>query len=274
MIGPQFFSIDTVLIYRTHSLRERVATCRVEQNKHLFVEADIFVTILCLREMSQRPLQYQFRPNTITYRAALIFNGFYIPSQLCRFVIIRTKLGVTMSAVEKMALLLEGSLNHHEAQILLRQNRDDPNSVEMVCGTPSKLEKEIKKHHDAEEDDITISKTLYLREGKVLSVRFRGNILCRSQDVDLRLAFNSHLLSRIRFDVQEIDKFAQKSIHCYRGFVQVFTSGFIPKLVPPADDNSRDKSRASVAIKTPQFIYISGDILLSELLVSLPKVRG
>ena len=40
---------------------------------------------------------------------------------------------------------------------------------------------------------------------------------------ELRLVYNSNLRSRLEFQVVVEDRFAQKSIDMYRGFVQLFT---------------------------------------------------
>ena len=75
-----------------------------------------------------------------------------------------------------------------------------------------------------------------------------------------KFIFNSHIRTRIDFSVVEIDTFAQKGIDCYRGFVQFFTRGMVRKEV--LDSNKKR------VVKTEE-----GDLLLAEMLISLPKVR-
>jgi len=40
---------------------------------------------------------------------------------------------------------------------------------------------------------------------------------------ELRMVFNSNMLTKLEFQVSVEDRFAQKSIEVYRGFVQLFT---------------------------------------------------
>ena len=58
----------------------------------------------------------------------------------------------------------------------------------------------------------------------------------------------------------EIDTFAQKGIDCYRGFGQVYTWGLVRREL--LDDNKKK------VVKMEE-----GDLLLAEMLISLPKVR-
>ena len=89
----------------------------------------------------------------------------------------------------------------------------------------------------------------------------------------LRLAYNTHIRNKLGFFVTEIDKFAQKSLECYRGFVQVYTRGIINKSVPREDSEGRDTdSRSRSKNQAMKTIQVEGDILLCELLVNLAKV--
>ncbi|XP_041352496.1 uncharacterized protein LOC121370984 [Gigantopelta aegis] len=83
------------------------------------------------------------------------------------------------------------------------------------------------------------------------------------------IVYNSHISSKVNFRVIELDKFAQKAIASYRGFAQVVTKGLVPKVISVDD---RDKSRSSAQQhKAPVIEMIPGNLLLCELLISIPK---
>ena len=91
------------------------------------------------------------------------------------------------------------------------------------------------------------------------------------KEKSLRLAYNTHIRNKLSFLVTEIDKFSQRSLECYRGFVQVYTRGIINKSVPKEDD-SRDTDSRSRSKNIPmKIIQVEGDVLLCELLVNLAK---
>ena len=118
---------------------------------------------------------------------------------------------------------------------------------------------------DGYDDGPSPSKELIMHEGQLLKIKFRGNV----QDVtngDLKLSFNTYIKARTNFKVKEIDKFAQKSIDCYRGFAQVFTPGMVKRLVP------RDEEAAKQKNPPMKEVLEEGDVLMCELLISLPKV--
>ena len=75
----------------------------------------------------------------------------------------------------------------------------------------------------------------------------------------MQFVFNSHIKTKLDFSVVEIDRFAQKGINCYRGFAQVFVRDMVEQEVVNED-------------KQKSIVMVEGDVLLTEMLVSLPKV--
>lgn len=74
------------------------------------------------------------------------------------------------------------------------------------------------------------SQEVFLKEGQKIEVRFRGN-LQPDEEVDLIMAYNSHIRCQLDMYVAEIDKYAQKSFDSYRGFAQFYVEGEILKVL-------------------------------------------
>ena len=180
-----------------------------------------------------------------------------------RLMVLRTKVGVTDQEVEKMAQLLESSLKQRAVQIILRQRSDDAFDAVLQCTNLSKSERFQRK---LTEEGFGLgplpSKEIITEEGKKMCIRFRGNIK-EADDIQLDFVFNSHIRTRLDFSLVEIDRFAQKGINCYRGFVQVYTKGLVEN-IEPREEKPKTQNQPVV--------LVDGDVLLCELLVSLPKV--
>ncbi len=80
-----------------------------------------------------------------------------------------------------------------------------------------------------------------------------------------KMAFNSHIKARWDFDVCVLDNFAQKSLDCFRGFCQFYSTQTATRMKTLQEDNNRKP-----LILTEE---VEEEYLLCELLLSLPKVR-
>jgi hypothetical protein len=86
------------------------------------------------------------------------------------------------------------------------------------------------------------------------------------EEAATKFVYNSHIQAELTFDVVEIDKFAQNGIDCFRGFAQFYTRGFVPK-VPETEEEKARVKKAGAKVE-----MVMDDILLCEMLISLPKV--
>ncbi len=155
--------------------------------------------------------------------------------------------------VEKIASLLEASLKERVVHFILRQRAQDPKDVVILCTTPAKSERLEKKLSEelGYDHGPPPSNDLIVHEGTKMSIQFRGNIQKDEEESagnDLHFVFNSHIRTRQEFVVHEVDRFAQKSINCYRGFAQICTGGLVEKTVPL--DEEKAKQNKSTPTKT------------------------
>ena len=153
-------------------------------------------------------------------------------------------------------------MKQREVQILLKQKTDSPGEVVVQCVNLQKVDRILRKlAEDGYEDGPEPSPELIMREGQQVMFDFRGNIENMTENLP-RFVFNSHIRTKLTFDVRVIDKFAQKGIHCYRGFGQCFTKGLIPRDYVTEGDRGTKLNT----------VLEEGNILLCEMLISLPKV--
>ena len=186
-------------------------------------------------------------------------------NSLTRFLLLRTKPGVTRSQAAKIAALLQKSLKQCMVQIILRQRNDDPTKIVVQCVNLNKSERlQRKLSEDGYDDGPAPSPELNVREGQALKLCFRGNIN-DEEGKKHKMVFNSHIRTKLDFSVKEVDKFAQKCIDCYRGFGQVYSRGLVAKQVRIEVEDSRAPAKV-------QTVWEEEDILLCEMLISLPKV--
>ncbi|XP_062566933.1 death domain-containing protein 1-like, partial [Saccostrea cucullata] len=181
-----------------------------------------------------------------------------------RFILVKTKQGVSPLSIEKIANHVEKAIHHRTMHVILRQRSDDPNEIVMMCCPASKTEKIIKKlGEEGFDEGPPPSKDIIVKEGQILTVGFRGNIQCDNDD-DIKMVFNTFIRGRKEFSVEEIDKFAQKSFPFYRGFAQVFTKVMVQRPVVAAD-------KAKAPQKPGAMEWVEEDVLLTELLINIPK---
>ena len=70
------------------------------------------------------------------------------------------------------------------------------------------------------------------------------------------MVFSNNMPSRLEFRVVVEDRFAQKSIDVYRGFVQLFTDSAETSRLPSQSDNRRPRPTAGsqTAAKVPRYL--------------------
>jgi hypothetical protein len=99
-----------------------------------------------------------------------------------------------------------------------------PKEIIVSCAHSNRAERAVRKFEEiGYEEGPSPSKDILVREGQVLELSFRGNIQCQENSGNLKLLFNTHIRSRLAFSAEEIEKFAQKSFHTYRGFLQIYS---------------------------------------------------
>ena len=134
--------------------------------------------------------------------------------------------------IEKMASLLERTVNQRNVKIFLRQRHDDVSDVIVTCTSSKKADRALKQLEESGYvEGPNPSPDLTLHEGQNLYMKFRGNIHVVTENPDLGFIFNTHIQTTRQFTIDEKDRFAQKSLPCYRGFVQVRTMSY--DLFPP-----------------------------------------
>ena len=191
---------------------------------------------------------------------------------------------------------------HLPVQIVLKQHAHYPNKVALTCATSLNgppLERALRELADegyTQGPAPTVE--LRLREGQLIDVSFRGNLKQVEEDDDdegdctrgsgrfvPRCAFHSNIPFRLRFSVEEIDKFAQKGFDRYRGFVQLSTfytpplrrgtsAGAGIGMAAGEGGGGSGSGGGGGGVQPAQAIYFRhGRHLLAELMASLPKVK-
>lgn len=192
---------------------------------------------------------------------------FEIKETVFKFLILRTKRG--HMDVERVAYTLEKTLGQKSAKLIIRQSNENLSELIVQCvnSVSSKriLGKLVEEGYEAGPQP---SNDLILKEGEIIRLDFRGNIKPEAE-FDNYLVYNSQIRAKLNFLVTEIDKFAQKSIDCYRGFVQFYTKKIVKKAVKSEpNDSSTGRSNQKNVIK---YEDVAENVLLTELLVQLPK---
>ncbi|WAR07099.1 DTHD1-like protein [Mya arenaria] len=177
-----------------------------------------------------------------------------------RLLLLRTKPGKKLRAVETMATLLEQASKRRNVKIILRQRQSNVLDVRVACTLSNKTDRTLKTLEEAGYTEGPAPSTdVQLHEGQQLYIKFRGNLTCTSKSPRLSFIFNSNIRTFRDFLVCELDVFAQKGLQCFRGFVQILTTALIPR--PPTPGAPKN---------TPPEM-VEAEILLAELLVELPK---
>ncbi|XP_071113807.1 uncharacterized protein [Haliotis cracherodii] len=188
-----------------------------------------------------------------------------------RFSIIRTKLDATIGQVEQIATTLNEAIPHRTIQLFLRQHNENLSEIVISCSNVSRVDRSLRKLEDEGfEEGPSLSKEISVKEGQVIDLKFRGNLQPETDEFKHQFVFNSHIPCRVDFTVQTVDTFAQKGFDSFRGFAQLFTEGFVPKTLPPVDDN-RESKRGSTQKAQPRVVMVIGEVLISELLMTIPK---
>ena len=178
----------------------------------------------------------------------------------------RTSPGVSTPRLESFAEQLETILHHRTVNFFLRQPANAPYEILISCCNSSRLDREIKTcTTDGYDEGPPPSKDIIVKEGQIMEVKFRGNIHCVTNDVDLRFIYNTHIKCRLEFEVRETDIFAQKSLQYYRGFAQLSSVFCVPKHITASEKLKQKTPAAAEMIEETRTV--------SELLINLPKVR-
>ncbi|KAL5009617.1 hypothetical protein ScPMuIL_011922 [Solemya velum] len=196
---------------------------------------------------------------------------FEIPHSFERFILLRTKSGVGIAKAEKIGNLVENYLLEKPMQVVLRQKSTNALDTLVTCTIASKLNKTLSKlAAEGYNEGPEPGKPLMVREGQVMHIKFRGNVQCISEDAVLKFTYNTYIKCRTCFQVEEIEKYAQKSFDCYLGFAQIYTRGLVPKNVTAETEKSKSQSSGSQQ-KPVKPEMEESDILLTELLITIPK---
>ncbi|XP_046551468.1 uncharacterized protein LOC124261193 [Haliotis rubra] len=189
-----------------------------------------------------------------------------------RFSIIRTKLEATNTQVEQIAATLNEAIPQRTIQLFLRQHSENLNEILISCSNVSRVDRSLRKLEDEGfEEGPPLSKEISVKEGQIIYLKFRGNLKPETDDFKHQFVFNSHISCRVDFAVETVDTFAQKGFDSYRGFAQLFTEGLVPKTLPPAEDNNRESKRGNTQKPQPRVVMVIGEVLISELLMTIPK---
>ncbi|KAK0053264.1 Death domain-containing protein 1, partial [Biomphalaria pfeifferi] len=185
-----------------------------------------------------------------------------------KLAIIRTKPDVSPFQAEKMFAHLITALTYKQMTILVRQKSLHPVSVMVTCTQTMHLERAIRALADEGYDQgPRPSPDIMVTEGQKLNLRFRGNLTLVDDDIRTMFAFNTYIPFKLRFQVREQDRFAQRGFDSYRGFCQIYTTGKVKRFLDVTDD----KEMWSVNGQRGKDGYVVGDVLLCEQLIVLPK---
>lgn len=189
--------------------------------------------------------------------------------------------GVEAADAVGIAKQLEMATLRRTVQIVLRQRTWQPTSVTVHCLSALKVDRIVRK---LTEDGFGLSHgvdpDVVLREGQELVLRFRGNLCEAGGRAELRTNFNSNIRTRWDFKAEVLDRYAQKAIDCYRGFVQIYARTQRKQKLkaqemfrgPSAATNLLLARRGTVTAAASQQEPVVEETLLCELLVTLPKV--
>ncbi|KAK2160425.1 hypothetical protein LSH36_133g00024 [Paralvinella palmiformis] len=187
-----------------------------------------------------------------------------------RFLVIRTRGCVRYREAERIGSHIDQATRERTVQIMLRQRSDDPQRVILHCVSIAKAERYQRKLKEEGYDrGPPASNEIILHEGEKIKLGFRGNIkeTSNKDGGETELVFNTHIATTRQFAVDIVDRFSQKSLDTYKGFCQLFVRGMVPRRL----SKEEEKTKASLPKGQQKVEMVEGDILLCEMLITLPK---
>ncbi|XP_023932863.1 death domain-containing protein 1 [Lingula anatina] len=124
--------------------------------------------------------------------------------------------------IEKLAKAVESFLYKRYVNFIVRQKSSEPRNIIIHPVLANKSERFIKKYAEDGYDDGPVGDDVAVHEGQRLEIKFRGNLQPSPDDYpDLEFVYNTALTEPITFSIAEVEKFAQKSLPIYKGFIQL-----------------------------------------------------
>ena len=210
----------------------------------------------------------------------IVGNSHYLP---LRFVLMRLHSSPPRSPeVVELAGRLEEAVRERPVNMVVRQQAKDMAFVYLeVCNSDLTDRRLQALQQDGFDAGPQPSSTVFLTEGQMVEVRFRGNITNQDQAHIIRFAYNSNLFTaRKHIFVREVDRFGQRGLEYFRGHVQ-----FWVQVAPPQGAQKLlEVETPSGPPRTSWVLEAEGDeaqqsmdaprwTMLNELPITLPKVR-
>lgn len=169
----------------------------------------------------------------------------------CSCFVVETRKEASRPNISNIALQLLKVFEYQRVAVSLMQNKNMIQDLTVTCDLRSKYATRWRRRLE-QDYDIT-SKLSHLKEGDLVSINLRGNLTSIGKRFHI-FRFHGSQSIRVNWNLQVVDKYSQKTLDFYYGFVQLL--------------NLKTKTRGFEVVKG-----IEGhdwDILL-EIPVRLPK---
>ena len=159
---------------------------------------------------------------------------------------------------------METFLQEKAANVIFRQFETDAGRIVFDCVKAERSDSVLEQlSEEGYTDGPQKSDTIYLREGQIAHVDFRGNIKLDNKE-PIQFCFHSNLPSAKRLGfIAEVNKFDQYSLEYFRGHVQLLVEAEQEAEVKQEPEGDVDTTEEE---KYPQLE------LLCEMAITLPKV--
>ncbi|PAA74480.1 hypothetical protein BOX15_Mlig021498g3 [Macrostomum lignano] len=197
-----------------------------------------------------------------------------------RFIAFRVKPEFNTDTASRICEAIETNLEDKSACFVLRQKSDNLTEVSLALTASGRLDRTLKQLQEAgyDYDGISgglggggggsngpgVSEDIRVRERQQFRLRFRGNIICEDDDPDrpseFVLHFNSQMKNRLELSVTERDRFAQRALDQFRGYIEVTTDMAVQK---PVKDAKKGNPHQTVTVME--------EAVVAKMLICVPK---
>ena len=174
--------------------------------------------------------------------------------------------------------LLERALTQRVVTLVLRHRETNINEICLVCCSSKRfgaVDRELQREQYSSDDEQ--SKEIILREGQLLELRFRGNVLPKeTARKPNAFAFNTYYPFYFETNVAEIDTYSQHIAPQFYGFAQIFCK---QKVLSTMSKDTEKKKQQHAEVSASSLVpstktkqdWHETEICLAELVIRLPK---